>query len=107
MILGLLFEVPSWQSSLCKQCWASLPGRVPGRVSLNKCIIDRNAFLQGVSATVRLLLCSRSVATAIIQLCLPEEFQVYLLICPRRVKFGIRDAKLGDGEGSHGSHGSP
>lgn len=97
MILGLLFEVPSWQSSLCKQCWASLPGRVPGRVSLNKCIIDRNAFLQGVSATVRLLLCSGSVATAIIQLCLHEEFQVYLLICPRRVKFGIRDAKLGDG----------
>lgn len=103
MILGLLFEVPSWQSSLCKQCWASLPGHV----SLNKCIIDRDAFLQSVSATVRLLLCSGSVATAIIQLCLHEEFQVYLLICPRRVKFGIRDAKLGDGEGSHGSHGSP
>lgn len=46
---------------------------------------------------MRLLLCSGSVATAIIQLCLHEEFQVYLLICPRRVKFGIRDAKLGDG----------
>lgn len=56
MILGLLFEVPSWQSSLCKQCWASLPGRV----SLNKCIIDRDAFYK-----VYLLLCDSCYALSL------------------------------------------